>query len=50
MTTKEIKHYFAGATMGNDLGARNEDNSPALRAAKNQIEELINEWIDEFNN
>lgn len=50
MTTNEIKHYFAGATMANDLGPRHEDNSPALRAAKNQIEEIINEWIDEHNN
>lgn len=35
--------------MGNDLGPRHQDNSPALAEAKNQIEDIINEWIDEFN-
>ncbi|XP_037043957.1 putative serine protease K12H4.7 [Bradysia coprophila] len=39
-----------GATMGNDLGPRHRDNPPALAAAKDQIEALILEWIDEFNN
>lgn len=31
--------------MGNDLGPRHVDNPPELVAAKDQIEELIREWL-----